>query len=347
MSACSDAVGVNIIAAFIRSLVWGTADVCGADNGLLIRPHTVTKNRDSNVDDSLGIYFATTSDPGAIAVEGDLPLYLRYDGIDLLIALAMGATGGAPTLLDTNAYSQEFTLEDCIKGLFGTLCVDMKATVNEFTSAKLTGFTISGEIGGSIMITFKVMAINMITNSVINTSVTFANVTVPETKNRLQMGSGVFRINDADGIALAAGDIVYPKSFSLDFTRQMAGVYGVGSDMDIIDEPTNNGKPEVTLTLQFPRYRDGDYFQEWDANTLKKMDITFTGADIDVGFPRSFKISLPNLSYNNVDAPVVEGIIEEPVVFNCLEVDVAPAGMTDLKPFIIEVVNQEAADVLA
>jgi hypothetical protein len=349
MPPCTDAVGVNIIGALKKADVWGTPVICGAGDGILIRPHTIKKDRENNVDDSLGLYFARTSNPGAINVLGDLPMYIRYDGIDLLIALAMGATGGAPVIEgDGPGYRQKFTLEDCIKGLFGTLCMDMKANINEYTTVKLTGLSITGEIGGSIMITFKVLAINLVTNSVVNTSITFQSVTVPETGNILQMGSGVFRMNDQSDIALAAGDVVYPQSFTLDLTRTMAGVYGVGTDMDVIDEPTNDGLPEVTMNMTFGRYQSDGYFQDWDANTLKKMDITFTGAEIEPGVNREFKITLPQLSIANVDAPVVDGIIEEPLVMNCLEADTAPAGMTGItKPFQIDVLNEQSTDVLA
>ena len=88
--------GTELRAAIKRASIWGTAVECGAGSGVLVLPSDIKKTRESLIEDSLGTYFPNSSDPGPIKVEGELKAYLRYDGLDLLIALAMGATGGAP-----------------------------------------------------------------------------------------------------------------------------------------------------------------------------------------------------------------------------------------------------------
>jgi len=103
----------------------------------------------------------------------------------------------------------------------------------------------------------------------------------------------------------------------------------------------------MKLKMEFPRYTSDVYFTDWDAGTVKKMDITFTGAEIAAPYNRSFKIDLPNLKLSSVEAPVDTGIIKHPVEFNMLGAAAAPAGMSTTKPFEITVINRQSANVLA
>jgi hypothetical protein len=343
------AVGVEVNAAVKKAAAWGTAVALGANNGILILPHSLRKQRGSDVDDSLGIYWPNESDPTEIAVAGDLPMYLRYDSIDLLIALAMGATGGAPTqpdnVNDPNTYQQFFTLADDLDGLFATFCVDNNVNIDEFRTVKLAGFTLRGEVGRPLQVTFHCVGDDREDSSAVNPD--FAAVTYFETKNRVKYSQGVFRMNNAGGAALAGGDEVYPSAFTLTYRRQVEGAYGIQGTFDIIDEPTNSGVPEVTLDLEFPRYTTKAHFTDWAANQAKKMDMVFSGAVIDVNYAREFKLEFPNLMYNEVDLPMDHGILRHPVRFNVLGTDAAPAGMNTTKPFRIDVTNRKNVDVLS
>jgi hypothetical protein len=409
----SKAVGTEIKAAVRKASVWGTAKACGANHGLLILPSNIKKDRASIPDDSLGNYWPPDSDIGEIKAEGDIQAYGRYDGLDALIAMAMGtsaiaytapsvsgtATGGSTsTLVDSgkawtpdayigkyvkitggtgigqvrritdndattltidtadgnwtapdatstyeifNAYATHtYDLADSLDALFLTFCIYNQINVEEAASLKPTGFTIKGEVGKPLDITFNCIAIDKITNSEVNTSVTFANVTFRETANRVLYSQGVIRMNAQDGADFGDGDKIYPKSFELSFKRKMAGMYGVGGAFDKIDEPTNDGQPEVKLKLEFPRYTAATYFTDWDADNAKKLDITFTGAG-----SRSFKLQFPNLKFASVDLPIEAGILKHPVEFNCLSCAVAPTGMTGVtKPFRATLVNTYGGD---
>jgi hypothetical protein len=342
---------MELKAAVKKAATWGTALACGANNGVLILPFGLKKTRGALVDDSLGNYFAKEQSLGETKVEGTLPMYLRYDGIDLLIALAMGATGGAPVQQGaTSAYAQKFTLANSPDGLFATLAVHNGVNIDEYTSVKATGFALKGEVGKPLQITFDLAAIDRITNSPVNTTATFAGVTHFETANRVLMSQGVFRMNAQGGAALADGDKIYPGSFELTFKRKMRGVYGAGSSSDRIDEPTNDGEPEVKLKLEFPRYTSTQkgWFEDWDAGSNKKMDIVFTGAQIQSPYNRSFKLSFPNLAIAGAELPIEKGILKAPLEFNCLACDSAPSGMTGVTlPFQADVVNRQSANVLA
>ena len=87
------AIGVELKAAIRKSLAWGTAKACGANQGLLILPSNIKRDRGSMVDDSLGQYFPKAADLGEIKAEGALSLYARYDGLDWLMAAVMGIAG--------------------------------------------------------------------------------------------------------------------------------------------------------------------------------------------------------------------------------------------------------------
>ena len=343
------ATGVELKAAIKKAAVWGTAVACGANNGILILPSDIKKDRPSLVDDSLGLYFPQDADQGEIKAAGSRRLYLRYDSLDLLFALVMGATGGAPTQQGaTTAYAQKFTQAASLDSIFATLALYNQINVEECTSVKVTGVTIKGQIGGVVEVTFDIIANDKITGSAVNTSGTFANVTFFESANRVLYSQGVFRMNAQAGAGLGVGDVIYPKSFELSFKRKMSGVYGSGGSFNNIDEPSNDGLPEVKLKIEFPRYTAATYFTDWDANNAKKMDITFTGGLIATTYYRTFKLSMPNLKYANVDLPIVQGIMTHPLEFIALGCSAAPTGMTGItNPFQIDVINRQVTDVLA
>jgi hypothetical protein len=347
----SKATGLEIYAAFKKIAAWGTPLECGAGDGVLILPHSLTKDRPNRLDDSQGVIFPTYADQGLTVVAGDVPAYLRYDGLDLLIALAMGASGGAPAQQGgTSAYTQSFTLADNLDGLYAVLAILNNINIDEFTSLKLKGFTIAGDIGeGPLKITLHSIGDDRDPESTVNTTATFANVTVGESQNRVLMHQSVFRINDQDGAGLASpADVITPSAFELAYDRPMSGVFGAGTDKNVIDEPTGDALPTVKLTLTIPRYTTKDYFVDWAAETNKKADIVFTGATIEGAYDREFTLQFPNLAYMKTDAPQAAGILNHVLEFDCLGALVAPTGMTGItKPFQVDVQNQETADVLA
>jgi hypothetical protein len=342
------ATATEIKAAARKASAWGTAAACGAGDGILILPPSIRKKRPGLVDDSLGLYFPMEREPGAVSTEGDIPAYLRYDGLDLFVALAMGATGGTPARQGlTAAYAQDFLLARQLDGLFATFALNNYVNVEECPSVKVTGFTIKGEVGRPLQITFHCLANDKTTDSGVNTLATFQDVTYFETANRVLMSQGVFRMNARSGAALGAGDEIYPSSFELAFKRTMEGTCAAGSP-DMIDEPINSGMPEVSLKLQFPRYSTNAYFVDWDSDEAKKLDMTFTGAELESPFARLFKVEFPHLRFSSVDLPMERGILKHPVEFACLACESAPAGMDGItEPFRVGVVNRQSSDVLA
>lgn len=340
--------GTESKAAIRKSSIWGIAIQCGAGDGVMILPSEIKKTRESIAEDSIGTYFATVLDQGVVRAEGDLSAYLRYDGLDLMIALAMGATAGAPAQQGaTGAYAQSFKLANSLDGLMATLAVDNEVNVDECPSVKVAGITIRGEVGRPLEIAFHLIANDRITGSSTNTHQSMDSVTYFETANRALFSQAVFRMNAQSGSALSDSDRVYPSAFTLRLDRKLKGFHTLGTDANTIDEPSNDGQPECTLSLTFPRYTGATHFSDWDAATQKKLDIALTGTTIESSYKRTLKIMLPNLAYKGAELPMRRGVLEHPVEFNCLSCASAPAGMSNVTmPFQIDVINRQSGDVL-
>jgi hypothetical protein len=341
-----------------KATTWGTPVAAGVLDGFLSLATGVKRQADVIVDDSLGSFFVQGATPGAVKVEGDIPLYLRYEGCDLLLALFMG-TAGVPVTHAAGTLSKDYVYKwlASTDGLFATFVKHMKNYIAETPSMKVTGITIKGEAGKPLQLIVNVTGNDVVTNSATNTTTTFTtNVTIPAEGigNRVSFGQGVFRMNAQGGAALAVGDVIAPSSFELTAKRKVSGVLGqyktafTGNTQDVIDEPTNDGQPEITLKLQFPRHTAVTRLDALGNDTRYKMDMTFTGALIETTIYREFAIKFPHLMMKSVDVQDEAGIIKEPVEFLVLPATAAPLGMTGITdPFWISGVNKRTTNPLA
>lgn len=339
--------GIEVKAAVKKASTWGTAVACGANDGVLLIGDSLKKTIANVVDDSLGLAFIEQRDLGEIRVEGNLSAFLRYDSLDVLLALAMGDTQAPTQQGVTTAYANSIKLKDNVDALFASIAINKAVNIFEYPSAKIAGFTIKGEMGKPLEIEFNVMCNDEVINSSTNTLTTFNNVTYFEKANRTLFSQGVFRMNDQSGAALGGGDKIYPQSFELTFKRKLKGEY-VAEGANKIDEPTNDGLPECTLKLAFPRYSSAVYLTNLGSDTRKKMDMVFTGANIAETYNRTFKLSLPHMALVNAEAATQKGQIVHPLEFTCLAASSAPAGMTGItKPFQVDVINKRSTNPLA
>ncbi|WP_316348478.1 phage tail tube protein [Desulfuromonas acetoxidans] len=349
----SGVAGNELKYAIKKATAWGTAVQCGAGDGFLSLPTGIKRESGIDIDDSLGLFVSQDGTPSAVTVPGDLPLYLRYDGCGLIMALFMGIAG-IPTLVDgaTGAYAYAYDFAESTDGLFATFARHRKHYIDEVPSLKISALTIKGEQGKPLQLVATVIGNNLVADGV-NKAATYSEVTIAETRNRVQFAQGVFRMNDKDDVALGAPHVVTPSSFEITAKRQLEGMYGAfttggTNPQDLIDEPTNNGVPEFSVTLQFPRHTGKTRLDELGGDARKKMDITFTGREIEAGFNRQIKFELPHLQYKSVDVVDESGNIKEPVEFVAHGVTAAVAGMTDLTmPLRISGVNQRNANPLA
>jgi len=350
----SGVAGVEIQAAFKKATAWNTAVACGANDGVLILPTSIRRDATVESDDSLGTYFSEDGDPGGVKVEGDIPAYLRYDSLDVLFALFMGIAGAPTQQGATAAYAYAYKWKKDIDGFFGAFIKHMKNYIEELPSAKIAGITLKGEVGRPLQAILKTIAVNKVYDSTVNTTTTFNNVTYFEKANRVRFSQGVFRMNNQSGAALADTDKIYPSSFELTAMRKLTGVHDgqfktSGSNVqDLIDEPANDGHPEISLKLSFPRHTANTRLLDLGSDTRKKMDITFTGGLIADTYYRQFKLQFPHLQLKNVDPVDEQGIIKEPLELIVHAATAAPTGMTGITdPFWLTGINRRSTDPLA
>lgn len=333
---------------------WAVANKCGAGDGLLILPTSITRKADIDVDDSLGTFFSTDGTPGPVTVEGSLPVYLRYDGAHQnLIAATLGLATDPTQVVAGFAWSHIAKWSKAVDGIFYTFAKNMKNYVEEYPSLKVAGFTIKGEVGKPLQITYDIIATSKVPDSTINTTATMASVTYFETSNRVRFSEGVFRLNTASGSALAAGDVIYPSGFELSVKRKLSGFHtgqyteATGAaKQEWVNEPSNDGQPDISLKLDFPRHTSSSRVVELSNDTRKKMDITFTGALISGSTYRSIKFELPHLQLKTVDITDAQGVITEPVEFIVHAATAPPTGMTVTDPFWVTFINRRSTNML-
>lgn len=342
--------GREFLIALKKAAAWHTPVACGAGDGLLILSDGIKVAIPTELDDSAGQEWITQADAGVKDIKGAVTAYMRYEGFDVALALIMGVAG-VPSLAGAAlAYSNTYSLASNITGLFATMAQKKLANkVWEFTSLKLHGFKLSAEMNKPVKLTLDGIADTLDRTSATNDITSMAAVTMPDRENRIIMNKDtVVRINDQDGAALGAGDELYPSSIEFSFNRPMDAEPVAGQDG--VDEPADNGFPIATLTMKFPRYNTANdaFFDDWDAFTSKKMDITFQGKLIEAGQYYQFKIPFPHVKVDNPEAPVSgPGKIPFSLSFQILAATAAPTGMTHTTPFQIEVVNKCTTDPLA
>lgn len=268
----------------------------------------------------------------------------QWDGNEAkLLAMLLG-TAGTPTGAGT-AKTHTLAMKDTIEGLFLTYAVEKGSKIHVVPSAKVIKASF-GVNNGLIKATFGLRGQTVEDNNGVVTSM--SAVTYPSIHKRARFNQAVFRVNAQSGAGLASPtDVVEPRNFTLDIERKVDSEHVSGSKLII--EPRENTKPQVKLTMEFPRIAAGNeaYFADWKAGTEKKADIVITGPLIDGSDYYTLKFEFPRLIIEDVDYP--DGaIIPAKVTFRAVVADAAPTGMTGLtKPVTATLVCTRTTDLLA
>ncbi|MFH1057802.1 MAG: hypothetical protein V1797_03855, partial [Pseudomonadota bacterium] len=85
--------GKEAKAAFKKASAWGAAVAVTNADAFLFTSEKIARTREHLPDDSAGQAFAVAADRGQITCGGDLSAYLRYQGLEVLLALALGQAG--------------------------------------------------------------------------------------------------------------------------------------------------------------------------------------------------------------------------------------------------------------
>lgn len=341
--------GREIILGGAKATTWRTGvSVNSANAGLLIKSESIgAKAPQFQDDDSLGSPDILFTYKTLESCSGNLDAYARYEGLDLLFAMALGAAD-SPVQGDGTAYYNTYSCADEIAGLFATLAMKKAGTshgVWEIPSAKIHGFTIKGQVGQLCTVTFNLMGNKIETTSPVNT--TLASVT-PRTKGNVIKFDTLtrFRMNSQSGAALANSDAIYPFSFEITYNRPHEDNFE--ASYTDASEPVQSGFADASIRLAFDKYNLDTFMDAIEADTDQKMDIEFLGDVISGAWRYTMRLDLPKVKWRSAESPVSgPGKIPHNVEGRLLAVASAPTGMTATDPLSMYVINTLTTSPLA
>ncbi len=336
--------------------LWGTEALLGVGHGVYGISDGFTKKKPNMPNEATGQAWETETDLGNTDAPWTHTAELTYDGMMLLLAMIFG-TGPAPAQQGlTTAYKHQIQLTDDLLGLYFTYAKNYKAALFVAPSVKLTSVKFSGpNKNGRIDVVFTGVAFDKLSGSGTNTLTTFQNVTWPYVGNRVLFRQGAFRMNVQGAAALGAGDLLKVGSFYLEIQRPQKGEY-TSEFGDRQDEPTKDGRPSVSLVLNYPRFNDDGKarIDSFDAGTLFKMDMTYTGALIASTYYRQMVFRLPQLVMERPGQSYNANTIPQKATFRAQKAQSAPLGMQladigyDLtQPLDLQAVNTQSTGALA
>lgn len=266
---------------------WGVA--ASVTKGVYFESDGGIQNKVAQItDNAFGQTFTAPGDPGLVAAQD-----LTFKGMDryedyqyIWEALAMGSP--AAVTISTSASGQvtswlhQFDLADNTNGLGVTIAIDKTLYVDELTSAKVLGFEEEEGDNGAMQQSFKVTGAKATNISSININSTVGGAAYPALTNRIAQQQGTWRMNLNTAGALGAGDIVKAQhvKFTFGLPVDAPHVYG----QDYIDEPADNGFPEFTVEVTYPRMNTvsaNSLYAGLRSSTGFKADWTFLGPYIN------------------------------------------------------------------
>jgi hypothetical protein len=215
---------------------------------------------------------------GAKDASGSIELYAKYDGLDLLVAMAMGECGD-PSVHGVGSgpmgYYNWYTMRSALSGLYMTFGIDREVEVQAIDAAKVASMTIRGNAGERVNFAFEIMGREALQNSARNPANSGDNWTEPTPIEFIMFKDGIFMANAQSGAALDGDDQFYAQSFEL--TLNNALVADITSLNDpYMDEPDTSGWTEVTGSFTLPRFENNTFDTNYLNGTAMKVGIVFT-----------------------------------------------------------------------
>lgn len=287
-----------------------TPVLVGAGDG--IEPTSESISQDAGFIESealTGSRSRSAGDRGNELHNGDMEFEMKYEGLETILAMALG-TAAAPVQQGADdAYLHEFTILDTdLEGLFGTLVIDKQLEVWEYPSCKIGSITIAASSGSltTLTATFVCSNLNRNTSSGTNNESTVASITVPTNRDFLLFEHLAIRMNAQSGAALAGADLVYPAEFSITMdsahvTDDVTTRYGRE-----IDEPVPDNFLNVTASINFSRWNEENnkFVDALFSKEIQKMDAIWTGPLADGSTNFSFGIFLPSVQVASGDVNI-------------------------------------------
>jgi hypothetical protein len=311
--------GTNIVSAFkMKTSPWsGPAESLGTGDRVLLTTESVAVQNNVLFDESFtGTAFRNAYDIGGQQVAGGVEMYNRYDGLELLIAMAMGhaewngGTGVSGRGLRTvggagfapYAYYQKFELKNDLRGYYMTFAMDKQVSIHEYDSVKLAGMTLRGEAGGRVTLAFEMMGRKPAIPATVNTSSSGWTERLPRMYVLFQHCRVRMNEQSAGGLTNAHSQI-YPSAFEIHLTNNFTTDTTSEND-PYIDEPAQDGFTEVNGSISIPNYKNDATVTAFLAGTKMKLDVV---AESNVQIPKpggnkyyyKFRIFLPQIQIDD------------------------------------------------
>lgn len=337
---------------------WGTPRLLGATHQKEYASESLTPDSQLIPDDQIaGKATQLFGDKGNEFHSGDVTMDLKYEGLEDVIALAMGDAnaGGAPTQVGgDNAYKHILKVADSKEGKFGTLVLDKTLEVWEYPTVKINGFTLDAVNGRRARITFPKIPQGMNINggSGTNNTTTVNNLTLPANRDFALFAELAIRMNAHDGGALANSDLVYVSEFHLTCNNNFPSDDVTTRYGNKVDEPVQDGYSQFTGSIVFSKYMTEN--KAWMTKVLDKsrvkMDVKWTGRLAHGTSFFSHALYLPDVQFAT-GAPNVGGAGRVPwtIAFRCNRRTAVPTGFpaTYMDAVTWDIVNQRSTNALA
>lgn len=307
-----------------------------SDGGLQYKPSMITDNAFNQA-------FVGPADPGLIEAPSlSFQGRDRYDdhqyiweacamGSPTAVAIATSAAG------QVTSWTHQFDLADSIDGLAITLAHDRVLYVDELTSLKVSGFDLTQESNGAMNMTYRVVGSKPTNISSININSTVAGANFPSLSNRIMQQQGTFRMNLNSAGALGASDAVKAESLKFSFNRPQDAPHVYGQDF--VDEPADNGWPDFTLEVTYPRMNTvsaNSLYAGLRSATAFKADWTFLGAFINSTdqYKKLFQFPYLQLMDDGFQTATASANQVKPTAkFAARLAPTSPTGMAFVRPF--------------
>jgi hypothetical protein len=223
-----------------------------------------------------------------------------------------------------------------------------KLYVDELTSFKMHGFGLSAD--GSVMkLSLKAIGTKPTNQSSVNINSTVFGANFPALANRIFTKHGTFRANLQSGNTLGASDAIKVEICAFDFARPQdaPNIYG----QDFIDEPADQGFPQASINLTFPRadtVSANSFYACQRDGTVLKGELRFIGPLINSVDNYSFIFQFPHLEVQATTQPA-QGAnqIKPTAMFKAKKAATSPSGMPFVNPFRLRITTTQSMAGLA
>lgn len=299
---------------------WGDAgEAVAAGDGVKIMSESLGSGiPEPIVDENVGDSLAGGTYQGNVAIEGNLVVPFRFEGLERLTALLMGQSGTPTTVEAGIAFEHAQVFQDSNTGKFATVAIDKSVGIHEYPAVKFSSLEL-GFNNGKLVGTFGCIANRCDRDAAATNDAAAILAATPPSSSLLvlwtQLQVLLTEVTGSEGNLDSADELlVSDLTFSVD--RNLSGDQVTGTLAGQVDEPETDGLPEASLSLTFPNYVAGiDQLIE-DAATIQagrepkvyKAQLIFTGKEIPTTASANtyhYIIELPAITIR--DAPTNAG----------------------------------------